>query len=85
MLAPVPCFFDYRVLVLGLQVMLRHLSRGIPDVCLLEEADPQRFLELSRTKDGAYVAINSNSKTDSEVRMPIIYAGMQTEVAKPSE
>ncbi len=34
---------------------------------MLEEPDPQRFLELSRTKDGAYVAINSNSKTDSEV------------------
>ena len=50
------------------QVMVRHLSTAQPDACVLEEPDPQRFLELSRTKDGAYVAINSNSKIDSEVR-----------------
>ena len=53
------------------QVMLRRLdgnATGRPDAdaCLLKEPDPQRFLELSRTKDGAYVVINSNSKTDSE-------------------
>ena len=50
-----------------MQVMLRHLGTEEADVCLLAEPDQQRFLELSRTKDGAYVAINSNSKTDSEV------------------
>ena len=52
-------------------MMLRRLNgdaaTGLKtDVCLLEEPDPQRFLALSRTKDGAYVVINSNSKTESE-------------------
>ena len=51
-----------------MQVMQRDLRSGEPDVCLLEEPDPRRFLELTRTKDGAYVTVNSNSKTDSEVR-----------------
>jgi protease II len=51
--------------------MLRRLDVDVmsglgADVCLLEESDPQRFLALSRTKDGAFVVINSNSKTDSE-------------------
>ena len=34
---------------------------------LFEESDPRFFLELQRTKDWQYLAINSNSKTSSEV------------------
>lgn len=59
-----------------LQVMARRLAGGAAgpgaDACLLLEADPERFLELGRTKDGAYVTINSNSKTSSEVLGRII-------------
>ena len=54
--------------------MVRRLAGGgaglCGDTCLLEEADVERFLELGRTKDGAYVTVNSNSKTSSEVRAP---------------
>lgn len=37
------------------------------DEVLLQEADPSCFLHLGRTKDGAFLTINSNSKTSSEV------------------
>ena len=48
------------------------MGAGI-DTCLLLESDPSRFLELGRTKDGAYVTVNSNSKTSSEVWLPLVY------------
>ena len=37
------------------------------DQCLLIEDKEDCFLELTKTLDGAYVTINSNSKTSSEV------------------
>ncbi|KAJ9518568.1 hypothetical protein QJQ45_018624 [Haematococcus lacustris] len=36
-------------------------------VTLFEEADPSHFLEISHTKDWAFLTVNSNSKTCSEV------------------
>lgn len=38
------------------------------DVCVLQEDSQECFLELATTLDGAFVTINSNSKTSSEVR-----------------
>lgn len=40
-------------------------SRGDP--LLFQEPDRSRFLQLTRTRDGAFVLINSNSKGSSEV------------------
>lgn len=37
------------------------------DEVVLEEPDASRFLALGRTKDGAFVTLNSNSRTSSEV------------------
>jgi hypothetical protein len=37
------------------------------DAPLLEERDPACFVSLSRTKDGCYLLLNSNSKLSSEV------------------
>jgi protease II len=46
---------------------------------LLEEADPSCFLHLGRTKDGALLTINSNSKTSSEVLWyPVIHRPLCT-------
>lgn len=38
-----------------------------PQLLLLQEQDPAFFLGLGRAKDGAFVAVSSNSKTCSEV------------------
>ena len=51
-----------------LQVMVH--SVGAPqqeDVCILQEDREDCFLALSSTLDGAYVTVNSSSKTSSEV------------------
>lgn len=39
------------------------------DEVVLQEATASRFLHLGRTKDGAFVTVNSNSKTSSEVHL----------------
>jgi len=39
------------------------------DALLLQEDDAAVFLELGRTKDGAFVSVNANSKLCSEVRL----------------
>ena len=61
---------------LWLQVMKRQLTGGVAgpgaDTCMLLESDPERFLELGRSKDGAYVTVNSNSKTSSEVLLTML-------------
>ena len=50
------------------QVMLHHLGQQqAADQCTLQEDQPECFLELATTNDGAYVTINSNAKTASEV------------------
>ena len=66
----------------GPQVVRRRVS-GVGssrDEVVLEEADPARFLQLGRTKDGAYVTINSSSKTSSEVRRVL---GVETCTGQP--
>lgn len=40
-----------------------------PDVLVYEEPNDRLYLDVSRTKDGRYVTINSNSKRTSEVRL----------------
>jgi protease II len=52
-----------------MQVVRRQLTGAGSgrDEVLLQEADPSCFLHLGRTKDGALLTINSNSKTSSEV------------------
>ena len=37
------------------------------DQCILQEDQPECFLEVAATNDGAYITINSNAKTASEV------------------
>jgi len=37
-------------------------------ILVIEEDDPRYFVEMQRTKDWAYLAININSKLSSEVR-----------------
>ena len=51
-----------------MQAML-HMLGGAQqhDQCLLTEDREDCFLELAMTLDGAYVTINSNSKSSSEV------------------
>lgn len=50
------------------QVMLHRLGqRQAADQCVLQEDNPECFLELATTSDGAYITINSNAKTASEV------------------
>lgn len=51
-----------------LQVMLHRLGQQqAADRCILQEDQPDCFLELATTSDGAYITINSNAKTASEV------------------
>ncbi len=35
---------------------------------MLEEPEPQRFLELGRSKDGRMLTLNASTKTSSEAR-----------------
>lgn len=54
--------------MLVVQVMLHCLGQQqTDDQCILQEDQPECFLELATTNDGAYVTINSNAKTASEV------------------
>ena len=49
------------------------------DHCILQEDQPECFLELAATNDGAYITINSNAKTASEVEQlqtPFTHSGM---------
>ena len=49
------------------------------DHCILQEDQPECFLELTATNDGAYIIINSNAKTASEVEQlqtPFTHSGM---------
>lgn len=51
-----------------MQAMLHMLGEAQQhDLCLLTEDREDSFLELAMTSDGAYVTINSNSKSSSEV------------------
>jgi protease II len=50
-----------------LQVYCRRQGRPTDDVLLFSEADVQRFITLTRTKDWRYVLINTTSKLSSEV------------------
>ena len=48
--------------------MLHHLGQQqAADHCILQEDQPECFLELAATNDGAYITINSNAKTASQV------------------
>ena len=57
---------------MALQVMLHCLGQPqATDRCILQEDQPECFLELAATNDGAYITVNSNAKTASEVgRLP---------------
>lgn len=59
--------------LLTLQVMLHRLGQQqAADQCILQEDQPACFLELAATNDGAYITINSNAKTASEVGRPLL-------------
>ncbi|KAJ7567366.1 hypothetical protein O6H91_02G143800 [Diphasiastrum complanatum] len=49
------------------RVFYRNFTCGTDDVLVFEEKDPQRFVDVTRTKDWSYILINVNSKTSSEV------------------
>ncbi|KAL3150348.1 hypothetical protein ABBQ32_000191 [Trebouxia sp. C0010 RCD-2024] len=52
------------------KVMLHRLGQQqAADRCILQEDQPDCFLELATTSDGAYITINSNAKTASEVHL----------------
>lgn len=56
------------LLMFVLQVMLHRLGQQqASDQCILQEDHPECFIELATTSDGAYITINSNAKTASEV------------------
>ena len=42
------------------------------DTCILEERSPEHHLHVDRTKDWAFLTLNSNSKASSEVRHPTL-------------
>lgn len=59
-----------------LRRVLRCAANAADSVCsssspqlVFEEPDERYFVELSRTKDWAFLAINANSKTSSEARL----------------
>jgi hypothetical protein len=52
------------------QARLRALGQSGPGQRLLEEPEPQRFLELGRSKDGRMLTLNASTKTSSEARRP---------------
>ncbi|KAK9845992.1 hypothetical protein WJX81_007901 [Elliptochloris bilobata] len=51
------------------QAWVRQLGQGGRGRLLLEEAEPERFLELGRSKDGQIVTLNASTKTSSEVHL----------------
>lgn len=60
------------MVLLALQVMLHRLGQQqAADQCILQEDQPECFLELASTNDGAYITINSNAKSASEVGQPL--------------
>ena len=52
------------------------------DRCILREDKPECFLELATTNDGAYVTLNSNAKTASEVCTQQLHTGLTTMSSK---
>ena len=51
------------------QVLIHRLGTEDADIKIFEYHKPDRSLEISKTKDGKFILLNSNSKTDSEVSL----------------
>ena len=66
------------------QVMLHRVAKSGPDTCLLEERDPQWFLDVGRSKDWQYLTLTSTSKTASEVRRSPLFNKQSSGRAYPA-